>query len=368
MTALATEIISRTKRLITMPTDDTLFTSTDYVAFINEVLLEKIFPKLMKIRDDYCTIRQVFPLQDSNNNDLYTLGVMPIPNRAWGNTLREIKYIDVSGNYYKINPYFLGDLDLYQTKNLAFSSTYQRGFIPMGPGIQLIPPPLDDPGSIEMYFVVQPATVIYDNISNANPAIPTGYASVKNMVFNQNTNITVYTVEPISPNGYFDSYMPQGQSRLVDIYDLKSGQCLYIDILLNRQSATQLVGTSIEQDGTDILYPDITAITNFQNGGYPVNTDIYAEQILLMPAGQTSYTPIPNVLDKWLCYELAIKLLSAQGYVEELQLFKQESDELRKDLLAQMAMRVDTEPHVIKNTRGLRRAIMYGGGSRRYNR
>lgn len=367
MTALASEIISRTKRLITMPPDDTLFNTDDYIAFINEVLLEKVYPKLMKIRDDYCIIRQVFPLQNDESVDLYPTGVMPIPSRAWGNTLREIRYIDVSGNYYKVNPYFLSQLDLYQTKNLAFSAASRRGYIPFNSGIQLIPPPLQDQGSIEMHFIMEPPEVVYDNFNDTD--VQTGYGVVKNMQFNPSTNITTYTLNTsIFPGGIFDTYMPQGQTKLLDIYNARTGQCLYIDIEMTRESTTQIVGTSIEQPGTNIIYPNITEVTNFQNGGYPVNTLIYAPSIYLMPAGSSSFTPLPNVLDKWLCYELAIKLLSAQGYVEELQLFMKESSDMQQSLLSQMAMRVDAEPHVAKNTRGIRAATLCGGMGRRYSR
>ncbi len=371
MTASVAEIIDRVRRLITLPPDDTLFNSADFLAFINECMIEKIYPRVMKIRDDYFLVRDVFPLQNSSAQDLYPTGVMPIPARAWGNTLREIKYIDNSGNYYKVNPYYLENLDLYQTRNLALSSQYQKGFIPFNSGIKLIPPPLQDTGSIEMHYIITPS-IIY-TITQTNPAITDLYIPITNIVFNQSTNVCTYTVPTtsnISSNIMIGDttspfYTGVNSTGLYDIYNSLTGMILATNLPLFRAGSITFTGTSTVQIGTLILNPNITEITNFQSGGYPVFPAPYSADLFLIPSGFTPFTTLIPVLDNLLAYEVAIKVLSAQGYVEELQTFMAQHGDMRKDLLSQIDMRVDCEPHVISSYRGIRASILYSNFRRR---
>jgi len=368
MTDSITNIINRTQRLISLPPDQTLFQTSDFIAFMNDCLIEEIYPRLMKIRDDYCLVREVFNLQNSSAQDLYPTGVMPIPTRAWGNTLRELKYIDVSGNYYKVNPYFLEDLDLYQTRNLAFSSAFQKGFIPFNSGIKLVPPPLQDPGSIEMHYIVTPSILVTGQSTNDNGD---AYTSVSNMQYNSTTSVATYTTEQIDANGYLAAYCDVNSSASFDIYNSGTGMLLAVNQLLTRQADSGgksiFTGVCVTQTGTNIVSPNITELTNFQFGGYPVTNDNIPQTLYIVAAGQNPFTPIPAVLDNLLVYELAIKVMSAQGYVEELQIFLKKHENMRKDLLSQMAMRVECEPYVISNKRGIRSSIIYGGMRTRRN-
>jgi hypothetical protein len=354
MTASVDDLVLRVKRLISLPQDDTLINAGDYRSFIDDCTLEKIFPRLMKIKDDYSLVRKIFNLQDSSGNGLYPTGVMPIPSRAWGNTLRAVKYIDQAGNYYKINPYFIEDEDLYQTRNLQFSSSFRRGFIPYNSGIKLVPPPFHDPGSIEMYFIVTPSKILQTTITGD------AYLPLNNITYNSTTKVGTYTVSSILAGGVIDAVCGIGGQILFDIYNSQTGMLLNIDVPMLRTSNYVFTSTSVEQNGTLIIDPNITEITNFQFGGYPVSTP-YTEDIYLVPAGYSPFTMLPPVLDNLLVYELAIKIMSAQGYVEELQIFMTEHADMRKDLLSQMAMRVETEPYVISNKRGIKANILYGG-------
>jgi hypothetical protein len=359
MAALTGTIIEKVKRLITLPPDETLFKTADYIEFINECLLEEIYPNLMKVRDDYCLIRQVFPLSNAQNQNLYPTGIMPIPNRAWGNTLRELRYIDNCGNLYKMNEYFLSDLDLYQTKNMASTWTWRRGYVAFNSGIQLVPPPLNDPGSVEMHYILSPSEVVDSAFY---------FAAIDDMSYNTSTQVATFTVPDLNNGSGVDGYCNQNQTALFDIYNYKTGMFLYIDLPMTRIGDTTFTCNVIAQDGTNLLYPNITELNNFQLGGFPVDTNTYVQQLYLVPSGASSFTPIPDVLDRVLVYEVAMKILSAQGYVEELQIFVQKHEQLKKSLYSQMAKRVDAESKVIKNKRGLLPSVMSGGGYRRYNR
>jgi hypothetical protein len=362
MTALISDIIARVQRLITLPADLTLFKETDFEAFANDCMIEKIYPRVMKTRDDYFLVRDVFPLQDSDGNDLYPTGVMPIPNRAWGNTLRELKYIDSSGNYYKINPYYLENEELYQTRNLALSSQYQKGFIPYNSGIKLIPPPLQDTGSVVMYYIIYPSTI---KGTSSEYAASTYATSILNITFNTSTNRATYSTGAVTLGGYIADYCPLNTSGLFDIYSQQTGMLLATNLSLYREGTNTFTGVSVQQIGTDILSPNITEISNYQLGGYPVATP-YSAQLYIVPAGLTPFTPLMPILDNLLVYELAIKILSAQGYVEELQIFNAEHADLRKDIMSQISMRVECEPFVISSTRGLRPAILNSNFRRRF--
>lgn len=366
MTATLNEIIDRVQRLITLPPDDDiLFNSDDFASFTNDCLMEKIYPRVMKTRDDYFLAREVFPLQGPLGNDLYPTGVMPIPPRAWGNTIRELKYIDSSGNYYKINPYYLENEELYQTRNLALSSQYQKGYMNYNSGIRLVPPPLQDTGSVVMYYIITPSTVIADDEDDNQKTAVSISTDILNMSFNSSTNIATYTTELVDEGTLLDLYCPLNESRLFDVFNKSTGMLLATSIPLTRRSSTSFNGPCTIQIGTDIISPNVTEMTNFQNGGFPVSLP-YVAQLCLVPAGKTPYTPVMPMLDNLLVYELAIKILSAQGYVEELQTFLAEHADLRKDLISQIAMRVESEPYVISSTRGIRQSILYSNFRRRF--
>ncbi len=356
MTDSVANIITRVQRAITLPPDDTLFITSDFVAFINDALVEDIYPNLIKIRDDYCLVREVYPLQNAGGQDLYGTGVIPIPARAWGITLREIKYIDISGNYYKMNPFELENVDLYQTRNLSFSATFLRGFIPFNSGLKLIPPPRGDNGSIEMHYVVTPSLVLSDS---------TAFADISNIQFNTSTNIATYTVGTIGT--YVSTYCPLNSTALFDIYDSRTGMLLAINQALTCVNGTTFTGVSIVQPGTNILSPDITEISNFQLGNYPVAAP-YSNMLYIVPSGVNSFTPLPTPVDNLLVYEVACRALEAQGYVEELQVLNQKREKARKDILTPMALRVDGDYKIIVPNRGVRSSVLSGSFWRRGGR
>lgn len=353
MTASFTDIKNKVKRLITMPIDDTLINDDDFLNFINDCLLESIFPRLMKIRDDYGLTREVFNLQDSSGQDLYLTGIMPIPPRAWGNTLREVRYIDVSGNLYKMTPYFLSDVDLYVYKNLAFSATWRKGFIPNNSGIQLIPPPKQDPGSIEMYYILTPSAMIESSTPGDY------YATITNIQFNSSTNVATYTIGSVDAEGALNT-IGINDTNLYDVYNRSTGMILAQSIALTRTASLTYTGICTVQTGTNIISPNIQELTNFQAGGYPV-LNTYAPELYLTFAGISPFTTVPSPIDNLLYYEVAMKVLSAIGDFEQLQVMKAEHDERRKDILSQMAMRVECEPYIISNKRGVRTSVIYGG-------
>lgn len=357
MTASVEEIIKRVKRLITLPTDDTLFNPVDFTAFLNECINEEIYPGVMGIREDYFLVRDIFPLQNSSAQDLYPTGVMPIPSRAWGNNLRELKYIDSSGNYYKMNNYYLENEEFYQVNGIALSTQYQKGYIPFNSGIKIMPPPFQDNGSIEMHYIVNPSVVYCDSDDYlAN----TYYTAISNIVFDSSTNISTYTTTFIDNSGFFAFYCPVNRNGIFDIYNSKTGMLLATNIELFRAGSSTFLGTSIVQPGTNIISPNITEISNFQDNKYPVNLP-YSPELYLVPAGINVFTPLTPVLDNLLAYELALKILSAQGYIEELQIFLPKHTKLKQSLLSQMAMRVDAEPKVISGLRGIRSSIVSSG-------
>lgn len=357
MTTTASDIKDRVKRLITLPTDDTLFNPADFVAFLNECIIEEIYPAVMEIREDYFLVRDVFPLQNSSAQDLYPTGVMPIPDRAWGNEIREVKYIDSSGNYYKMNNYYMENEEFYQSVSVSLSAQYQKGFIPFNSGIKIMPPPFQDNGSIEMHYVINPSTVTIG--TDDFPAI-SYCAGITNIVFNSQTNISTYTINLGDGIAGLADYCAVNRNGIFDIYNSGSGMLLATNIELFRAGTATFIGTSVIQPGTNIISPNITEISNFQPNGYPVSLP-YKPKLLITPAGLNAYTPLTPVLDNLLSYELALKILSAQGYIEELQIFLPKHAKLKQNLLSQMAMRVDAEPKVINGLRGVRSAILYPG-------
>lgn len=347
MAALVQDLIDRIKRDSSQPTDDTLFTTDDYTALLNECMTQDIYPKLITRREDYGCTRTVVPLQ-VNGNDQYRSGIMPLPQRAWNQGLREVRYIDNGGNYYPMNLIYLETLPYYYlNQNVGYNTAIFRNFIIKNNAIQLTPVPYGDPGSIEFHYIIQPSLLLNDS---------TAYSPISNLVFNPSTNATTYTVS-MTGQTYLQSYCPVNQIALFDIYDSVSGFLVAVSIPLQCLSTSQYLGVSIVQPGTNILYPDPIEVSNFQLGGFPTSFT-YNPTLYLVPAGQNSFSSLTTELDKLLVYSVICNMATAQTSAEDLAVAMKKRDDLAKEIFTATGHRIDGESQVFAPIRGVRAATI----------
>jgi hypothetical protein len=357
MADIASDLIARIKRNGSFPDDDTLFQTADYIQFINDCLEEEVYPDMIKMRDRYSIIRDVLPLQTSSAQDIYPTGIIPIPKRAWGNTLQEVRYYDVSGNPYKMSLVPLENRDLYMSRTTGSCGTYGKMFFFFNNGIQVMPFTVGDPGFIELQYIAQPSTI---------ESTGTAYSDINNLVYTPtsgNSGYITYTTTTVGAT--FNAYCSIGQIGLFDIYNSQTGMLLHLNRPMMRSSANTFVDTVTSLSPNNLNpYPNPFEITSLQTGGYPVIAP-YTNEIYLVPAGINSFSTVLPEFDDWLCYCVVCKMLKAQGYVEELQVLQAERDAKWKRLASTIAHRIDGEAQVLNPIRGLRNTVMAGAVNRR---
>ena len=87
------ELIRIVQDRISLPLDDDdRWSTTAVVEAFNHALDDKLTPDLISEGSNYLVHRAVFTLSN------YPLKAIPIPNRAAGRVIREVKYIPASGS------------------------------------------------------------------------------------------------------------------------------------------------------------------------------------------------------------------------------------------------------------------------------
>lgn len=124
------DIIASIKRKISAPTSQNLFSTEDFLAFVNEELAIASVPSILEYHEEYFVFAQKIPMV--SGQDRY-----PIPARAIGMKLRDVKWSDFNDNLFdmtRINP---EDKAFYQ-QNLGTSETISKYYIE-GNDVVLVP-------------------------------------------------------------------------------------------------------------------------------------------------------------------------------------------------------------------------------------
>lgn len=93
MAITAQNIIDGVKRRVTFPSSQVLIQDSDILAFANEIIQSEMIPILESLNQDFFVERTTFPIVGGVTE-------YPIPYRAIGRSLRELKILD-SNNYYR---------------------------------------------------------------------------------------------------------------------------------------------------------------------------------------------------------------------------------------------------------------------------
>ncbi len=124
-----TELISALKIHGSFPTSNDLFSSADFLVLFNHQLQADITPMMMKLNEEYFLQKKDFPITPG--------GTYRIPTRAVGAKIRDLKYVDGSGNLSNIQRLFeeerpLNNSGYYMLRNsVELSSDYTGGTLRM---------------------------------------------------------------------------------------------------------------------------------------------------------------------------------------------------------------------------------------------
>ena len=125
-------LISSVVRRAMLPTNQNTFQEADFLAFANEELDIGVVPHILSFHEDYLMHEQYQPVTPD-------VSVYELPYRATGNKVREIAYVDTSGNIFEMTRILVEDLPYYQNGSFGISNSGIRAFYIEGEEIVILP-------------------------------------------------------------------------------------------------------------------------------------------------------------------------------------------------------------------------------------
>lgn len=267
---------------------------------MNSVCTEQLMPLLIGEGSDFNIIREIRPLLSNGVINYPTLR-LPIPKRAYGRALRELKFIRTGAtlerrNEQNIAQTSLAEADTYQNRNWTGSGFYTPMCYIEGDTIQMLGDPATINGNVVLYYHIE----ISDMVDKTSE-----FASITDMTYSNGT-----TTITASSGAEFDSFIGVGQTKLVDLYRWNSGAILDPDVKLTRTGTTTFTTT-------DLTEAEVTEFKGYQQAGMPVVAP-YASDLYLLPAGQSMFSTIPYEMDSVLALETSCRILESLGDTEGL--------------------------------------------------
>lgn len=285
MAYTTTDLISAVKSLASIPTSQSLFSTSDFLRFANRALSMKLVPLLQSVREEYYVTEKDYAVTAAQAS-------YRIPSRAVGAKLRDVKIID--GDY----EYSLPRLD---PEGVTSSTQGQRGFYLKANHVVLVPTPTTTDGTyLRLSYTRRPGTLVATTDCAQITSIDTG-----------NNQVVVSSV----PSTFTTSVE-------VDLIEGKPG----FDWLATDKAITGVSGTTI-------------SFASLPTG--------LAEGDWLALAGKSPVMQIPLELHPILEQAVAVTCLSAQGKRSDAKAMDDELSVLMKDALNVLTPRIDGEPKKI---------------------
>ena len=145
MAYLAEDLIASVKRRARIPTAQSMFSTADFLAILNEELISYVVPIINSVREEYLLASQEVPLEANLVN-------YRIPSRATGGALREVNIIDANGTVYNLTHVALDQVE-----------GARRGFTIDGNTLWILtdlPEAFDGSQTLRMVFLARPGTLV----------------------------------------------------------------------------------------------------------------------------------------------------------------------------------------------------------------
>lgn len=151
-------LIKSVIRRAMLPVSQVTFKEEDFLAFANEELDLGLVPHILSFHEDYFIYPESIPLQDN-------LVRYPIPHRAMGNKLREVRVRDANGNLYEMTRIFVEDEPYFQYNSAGSGPTTLRTFSVQGNEIVLNISPSSSgiTGALEMLYYIRPNEMVSED-------------------------------------------------------------------------------------------------------------------------------------------------------------------------------------------------------------
>jgi len=146
------DLIASIKRKISFPVSQVTFTDDEILEFANEEMMISQVPSIMQFHEEFFVYEIDVPLEESRS--AYT-----IPDRAIGDKLRDLFFVDQQGNTVEMTRVSQDDRAYYQNSNIT--NQYIKKFYVQGNQVKLVPPVTGVPnGSLKFVFYMRPNQLV----------------------------------------------------------------------------------------------------------------------------------------------------------------------------------------------------------------
>lgn len=335
------DLIEMVQDRISLPLDDEdRWSTAALIRAFNHALDDKLTPDLVAEGSNYLVHRDVIPLV-VNGAPAFPLNSIPLPRRAVGRALREVKYLP-SGKT-KIEDELncpaisLEEKDMYVDSNDLYMSDAPYVFLE-NDNLRIIGG--EKTGSIVMYYSLEPSTLV--NTSGR-------YATI--------TNWTETTITATS-GAAWETFYASG-TKFVDIYRKSTGAILKSNVKVTK-SGTSYTGLELSAD-------EITQLKTNQAGPWPV-TGPYDAELVLLPAGESEFATIPYEFDQLLALYVCERVLESIGDTEGLQVVMAKIRETRDSISRITGNRLQGERRKLTDRRSIARIQRGHKSTRNYNK
>ena len=335
------DLIEDVQDRISLPLDDEdRWSTAALIRAFNNALDDKLTPDLVSEGSNYLVHRDVVPLV-VNGAPAFPLNSIPLPRRAVGRALREVKYLP-SGktnieDELNCPAISLEEKDMYVDSNDLYTSDAPYVFIE-NDNLRIIGG--EKTGSVVFYYSLEPSTLV--NTSGR-------YATITNW-----TETTITAESGVAWEAFYAS-----GTKFVDIYRKSTGAILKSNVKVTK-SGTSYTGLELSAD-------EIVQLKSNQAGPWPV-TGPYEAELVLLPAGESEFATIPYEFDQLLALYVCERVLESIGDTEGLQVVMAKIRETHDSISRITGNRLQGERRKLTDRRSIARIQRGHKSTRNYNK
>jgi hypothetical protein len=299
------DLLTSVKVRTLAPTSQSTFTDANIVMLMNEELQLQLVPEILAIREDFFLTSKQVPLTAQVSN-------YRIPERAMGNALKEVFYVDGSGTRTQLTHTDIGIKATFL--NTTGLPTY---FYFEGDEISVVPTPGASTGNLEFWY-----------FQRANQLVQTEDVT-KITAINSVGGTTTFTVDTD-----LSSVITVASTKL-DVLSAKSPFLLWAEDL----TASAVTASSIAMATSGLVDAASTVLP--QVGDY------------ICLAQQANIPMIPQEFHPILAELVAGRLMEALGDTAKLQLIQGKLQAMRMSAMKMISNRVEQQPRTLINRNNL---------------
>jgi hypothetical protein len=174
-----------------IPSDQTTFSDEDFLEMLNEEIQYFGVPHLLRTHEEYLLTFEDIPVTAGKSE-------YPIPDRAIGNKLRDVAYVDSAGSYFELARISVEYLSDYSSVSV---SDYPSSFYLKDNKVVLVDG-LPTQGVVRMFFFLKPNKLVADKYAGVVTGIDTitGVISLSNFPTSFSSTTLFDFVGAVSPN------------------------------------------------------------------------------------------------------------------------------------------------------------------------